>query len=160
MGIMMLDDINRWVDSRAAGKPKPTQRLKHLPKMEPATAAVADRDKQPQREKRAGSSSKKNPKRKETGDRFKVLNTFVDCTISELSRSEIAVWLILYRDTRDGSVLISQNNIAKRAGATVRGTQKAIDKLIASGLVRVIFQGGINRGPSRYKVDPLTNRSS
>jgi hypothetical protein len=33
----------------------------------------------------------------QTGQRFRVLNDFVDFTLAELNRAEIAVWLILYR---------------------------------------------------------------
>ncbi len=32
-----------------------------------------------------------------TGDRFAVLNTFADFTLSALTRGEIAVWLLLWR---------------------------------------------------------------
>ncbi len=34
------------------------------------------------------------------GDRFGVLNAFVDCTMADLTRAEIAVWMVLYRDMR------------------------------------------------------------
>lgn len=113
----------------------------------------------PTKENQATSKGKNEPKRK-TADRFKVLNTFVDSTMGRLSRAEIAVWLVLYRDTRNGTVRTSQTNIARRAGVTVRSVKVAIKKLTAAGLLRVVFQGGLNRGPSRYQVDPLGNRSS
>jgi DNA-binding IscR family transcriptional regulator len=77
-----------------------------------------------------------------------------------LSRSEIAVWLVLYRDTRDGTVRTSQENIAKRSGTSVRHVRKAITSLTAAGLVTVVFQGGLNRGPSRFRVNPLRTRRS
>ena len=35
-------------------------------------------------------------------DRFGVLNAFVDFTMAGLIRSDLAVWLVLYRDTKDG----------------------------------------------------------
>jgi predicted ArsR family transcriptional regulator len=80
--------------------------------------------------------------------------------MSELSRSEIAVWLVLYRDTRNGTVRTSQANIARRAGTSVRGVKDALRNLTAAGLLRVVFQGGLNRGPSRYQVKALGKRTS
>ena len=47
--------------------------------------------------------AKGKPARRNTGDRFAVLNTFADFTLRNLSRAEIAVWLLLWRDTRNVS---------------------------------------------------------
>jgi hypothetical protein len=93
-------------------------------------------------------------------DRFGVLNAFVDCSLAGLSRIEIATWLCLYRDTRNGTACTSQGDIARRVGGSVRGVQKAITKLRKRGLLIVVFVGGMNRGPSRYRVESQTNRSS
>ncbi|WP_246105903.1 winged helix-turn-helix transcriptional regulator [Rosistilla ulvae] len=78
----------------------------------------------------------------------------------KLTRREIAVWMILYRDTRNGTARTSQGNIARRAGMSVKSVKIATGKLIDAGLIRVVFQGGLNRGPSRFQVDPLGNRGS
>ena len=107
-----------------------------------------------------GKASHKSESKRKTADRFAVLNAFVDTSLAELSRSEIAVWLILYRDTRDGTVRTSQANIARRAGTSVRGVKDAVRKLTAAGLLVVVFQGGLNRGASRYRVRPLGKRTS
>jgi hypothetical protein len=104
--------------------------------------------------------SQRNKPNKKTADRFGVLNAFVDCSLSGLSRAELATWLILYRDTRNGTASTGQTDIARRAGVTVRGIQKATAKLIDRGLLVQVFQGGLNRGPSRYRVAPLTNPGS
>ena len=93
-------------------------------------------------------------------DRFGVLNAFVDCSLAGLSKTELATWLCLYRDTRNGTACTSQCDIARRAGCSVRGVQKAIAKLTKRGLLVVIFVGGLNRGPSRYRVESLTNIGS
>ncbi|MDP1561994.1 MAG: helix-turn-helix domain-containing protein [Pirellulaceae bacterium] len=95
-----------------------------------------------------------------TSDRFAVLNGFVDCSLAGLSRSELATWLILYRDTRNGTAATSQGVIARRAGLSVRSVGKAVRRLIAAGLLVVVFQGGLNRGPSRLRVEPLRNQRS
>lgn len=113
----------------------------------------------PKAETNGKSQDKAAPKRK-TADRFAVLNAFVDSSMAECSRSELVVWFILYRDTRNGSVRTSQANIARRAGMSVRSVGKAIAKLTAAGFLVVVFKGGLNRGPSRYRVRPLRNRSS
>jgi hypothetical protein len=101
-----------------------------------------------------------NAGKKQTGDRFAVLNTFVDCTQAKLTGLEVKVWLTMYRDTRHGTVSTAQADIAKRAGATLRGVQKALASLIKKGLVVLLVQGGLNRGPSRYRISPLANPSS
>jgi DNA-binding MarR family transcriptional regulator len=81
-----------------------------------------------------------------------VLNAFVDISMAGLSRSEIAVWMVLYRDTRDGIAQTSQVAIARRAGVEDRTVRRAINRLTARGLVTVVYHGGLNRGPSKYRV--------
>jgi len=94
-------------------------------------------------------------KRTAAGQRFKVVNTFVDFTLRTLRRNEIAVWLILWRDTRDGISRTSQTDIARRAGVTKRTVVRTIGRLELKGLLRIIRRGGINSGPSTYRVQPL-----
>jgi predicted DNA-binding transcriptional regulator len=94
-------------------------------------------------------------KRTAAGQRFKVVNTFVDFTLRTLRRNEIAVWLILWRDTRDGIARTAQADIARRAGITDRTVRRSIGKLERSGLVQVVRRGGINSGASTYRVRPL-----
>jgi hypothetical protein len=108
---------------------------------------------------RPGTNGKRNANGN-AGDRFRVLNGFVDCSIAGLSRVELATWLILYRDTRNGTAATSQADIARRAGCSVRGIQKAIGKLIDKRLLIRIYRGGLNRGLSRYRVIPHTNPGS
>lgn len=95
-----------------------------------------------------------------TSDRFGVLNSFVDCSLAGLTKAELATWLCLYRDTRNGTASTAQSDIAKRAGLSVRAINKAIRKLIEVGLIVVVFHGGLNRGPSRYRVASLRNGTS
>jgi hypothetical protein len=108
--------------------------------------------KRPQNTERPKRNRKGNA---DTGNRFAVLNAFVDSTLATLSRSELAVWLVLYRDTRDGTVRTAQTDIARRAGVSVRSVKTAIAKLTAAGLLTVVYRGGLNRGPSRYRVHSL-----
>ena len=102
-----------------------------------------------------GTQRKGSAKRTGAGQRFKTLNAFVDVSMRDLRRNEIAVWLILYRDTKDGTARTSQTDIARRAGVTKRTVVRTIGRLELKGLLRIIRRGGINSGPSTYRVQPL-----
>lgn len=104
-----------------------------------------------------GDTSKAKGKagRRKTADRFAVLNAFVDAGMVGLSRVEIGTWLTLYRDTRDGTACTSEENIGKRIGCSKRAVTKAVGRLRRRGLLVQVFKGGINRGPSRYRVVPI-----
>ncbi len=93
--------------------------------------------------------------KRQTAERFAVLNAFVDVTAGELSRSEIMVWLVLYRDTKNGTARTSQADIARRGGLSVRSVAAAIGKLRGRGLLSVVRRGGLQCGPSTYRVHPL-----
>lgn len=70
--------------------------------------------------------------------------------------NEIAVWLVLYRDTKqDGTARTSQADMARRVGTSDRTVRRALDKLERRGLLKVTYRGGIGRGPSAYRVRPL-----
>jgi len=90
--------------------------------------------------------------RAKTGERFAELNAFVDLTLADLSRAEIAVWLVLYRDTRDGTARTSYDDLARRAGLNRRNVGRAVRRLERRGLVKVVHRGGLGRGVSRYRV--------
>src|SRR5688500_15654644 len=94
-----------------------------------------------------------------TTDRFAVLNNFVDFTLAGLRRAEIAVWLVLYRDTRDGTARTSYDDIARRAGLNRRNVGRAVRQLEGRGLVQVVHRGGLGRGASRYRVRGLPKDS-
>lgn len=101
-----------------------------------------------------------NPKgkrhRRQTGNRFAVLNSFIDMTAGGLTRAELLTWLVLYRDTKsDGTARTAQGDIARRAGVSDRSVRFALKRLAAFGLVRVVWQGGFRKGASVYAVEPL-----
>jgi hypothetical protein len=101
-------------------------------------------------------TAKRKAGRRKTGDRFAVLNAFVDFTLAGLTRNEIAVWLVLYRDTQpDGTARTSQADLARRAGTSDRTVRNVLRGLTGKGLVRIVYRGGIGRGPSRYRIRPL-----
>ncbi len=91
-----------------------------------------------------------------TADRFAAFNAFVDCTLAGLTRNEIAVWLVLYRDTKpDGTARTGQTDIARRAGISVRSVRRGIEGLRKRELAKRVYQGGIGRGASAYRIRPL-----
>jgi hypothetical protein len=90
-----------------------------------------------------------------TSERFTVLNAFVDFALADLSRGEVAVWLVLYRDTRDGTARTSYDALARRAGLNRRNVGRAVRRLEARGLVKVVRRGGLGRGTSSYRVRGL-----
>jgi hypothetical protein len=100
--------------------------------------------------------SPKNPPKRPTVDRFAVVNAFVDFTLRDLSRPELAVWLVLWRDTRDGIAKTGQANIAKRAGLSERTVRRTIGRLAGRGLLLVVRRGGLRQGPSAYRVFPMS----
>ena len=111
-----------------------------------ATASCAAEGRKPKKRKRT-----ERPK----GERFAVLNQFVDETMADLTRPEIAVWLVLYRDTkRDGTARTGQADIARRAGLGRRTVIRAIAKLEARGLLAVVRRGYLGAGPSVYRIRP------
>ncbi len=90
---------------------------------------------------------------KHTSSRFASLNAFVDVTLAGLSRAEIAVWLILWRDTKpEGTVRTSQSDMARRSGVDARSVRRALTRLGKAGLLTEVYAGGLNRGPSVYRV--------
>jgi biotin operon repressor len=98
-----------------------------------------------------GSRAKGKPVRK-TADRFAVLNAFVDAGMVGLSRVETMTWLVLYRDTRNGTACTSMVSIAARAGCSKQAVVNATKRLRRRGLLVQVFKGSNLRGPSRYHV--------
>src|SRR5262245_42646303 len=87
--------------------------------------------------------------------RFEVLNAFVDGGMIGLTRAELAVWLILYRDTkRDGTARASLGDIARRAGIDRQTASRAVGRLTRRKMLQMLRRGGLNQGPSTYRVFP------
>ncbi|MFM9962255.1 MAG: transcriptional regulator [Planctomycetaceae bacterium] len=103
----------------------------------------------------ANNSPKDKPKKRATGERFSTINAFVDCSLAELSRSEALTWFVLWRDTKGGTSRTSATDIARRIGASKRAVLTALSGLAKRGLLSVLHRGGINRGVSVYRLQPL-----
>lgn len=93
--------------------------------------------------------------KRRSGLRFETLNAFVDQGLAPLTRAEVVVWLILFRDTKaDGTAVASLVDIARRGGIDPRTASRALGRLSRRKMLRVVSRGGLNRGPSAYSVFP------
>jgi len=117
-----------------------------------------DQDRRPQRHQdQDGTRAKGKPAHRRARERFATFNAFVDFTMQELPRAEVLVWLALFRDTKaDGLARTSQADMARRAGVNVGTVKRAVAGLRRRGLLAVVFRGSLRRGPSAYRVRPLT----
>ncbi len=100
---------------------------------------------------------KSKPAAPSTSDRFQTLNTFIDFTMGSLTRADMETWLILYRDSKQGTARTSQSDIARRGGLSDRAVKRSIKSLVRCGLLKVVHQGGFRKGVSRYRVVPLAD---
>jgi hypothetical protein len=103
------------------------------------------------------SPKKRGPKENPSSQgRFLCINAFLDVTMANLDRAEMAVWLLLWRDTKpDGLARTSQTDLARRAGCNPRTVRRALVTLQTKKLLSIVRQGGLNRGMSVYLVTPL-----
>ena len=109
----------------------------------------------PPKSTRESREAEKPKRTKATAGRFGAINAFVDFTLASLTRNESAVWLILWRDERNGTSRTSQADLARRAGVTRRTIVRVLDRLEIKGLMQRIRRGGLNRGLSVYRVLPV-----
>jgi DNA-binding MarR family transcriptional regulator len=73
---------------------------------------------------------------------FQNLAGFVDKGVRTLSRSELATYLILLRDTQpDGTARASLNDLAERGGMSRKSASRAIGSLVAKGVLRIVRRG-------------------
>jgi DNA-binding MarR family transcriptional regulator len=94
--------------------------------------------------------------KRESRLRFQVLNAFVDSGMANLSRSELALWLVLYRDTkRSGTARVSLGDIARRAGIDRQTASRAVGKLTRRKMLQVLQRGDLREGASVYRVFPF-----
>jgi hypothetical protein len=87
--------------------------------------------------------------------RFATLNAFADFTAGTLERSELLVWLVLFRDERHGIARTGQADIARRTRLGERTVRMAISSLRKRGLLELARRGGVRQGPSSYRLRPV-----
>jgi hypothetical protein len=92
---------------------------------------------------------------KRAAGRFAALNAFLDATVAELPRAQMAVWLLLFRDTKaDGLARTGQADLARRAGCNAGTVKRALAGLARRELLTVVRRGRIGTGPSVYRLSP------
>ena len=129
------------------GRPPVLPGCSVLPPMEPS---------RPRPTSTANSKAGNKPKRTAaTSNRFGELNAFVDCSMADLTRAEALTWLVLWRDTKNGTARTSMTDVARRIGTTRRAVVDAVAKLEKRGLLIVVYRGGMRRGVNVYRVHPL-----
>jgi hypothetical protein len=85
-------------------------------------------------------------------DRFESVNTFVDVALRHLGGADAKVWLVIWRDTRQGVATVSNKELGLRTGHDERTVRRSVRTLVESGWLEVVKRGGINRGASVYRV--------
>ena len=95
-------------------------------------------------------------KKRRSSLRFEVLNAFVDEGLKRLKPAEAVVWTVLYRDTKpDGTARTAVEDLARRAGFSRHTVLRALKQLERKRMLQVVRRGGLNRGPSSYRVFPF-----
>jgi predicted DNA-binding transcriptional regulator len=95
--------------------------------------------------------------RRTAAGRFKTLNAFLDFTAKDLSRAELLVWLMLFRDCRDGIARTGQADLAKRCGINRRTVYRAILTLRKRGLLSIVRRGWLGGQASTYRLRWMTS---
>ena len=92
--------------------------------------------------------------------RWAMLNAFVDHGMRHLGRAALAVWLVLYRETnRQGLSRITIEQIAEKAGLSVSSVKNGVGELRAFKMVVQASRGSRNKGPSIYRLLPVSTVS-
>ena len=131
----------------------------------PAELAAREARRRAARPTEADKHPKRTPSKRASAarQRFAMLNRFVDVGLRGIDATAAKVWLILYRDTRDGIARTGQGDMAHRAGLSTRTVRRALARLESAGLLDVVHRGRIGAGPSIYRIratpSPESNRT-
>ena len=93
--------------------------------------------------------SKRHPTR-DTKQRFRQINDFVDVDMRHLTPTETSVWLLLWCDTKGNTARTARAYLAHRAGVAESTISRAIRSLTRRGLLKCIHKGNQERGISVY----------
>lgn len=87
-----------------------------------------------------------------TGERFATFNMFVDLAMRHLRPTEVAVWIVLFRDCRNGVLTTSHRDIARRSGVSLRSVTDAMDVLRRTKLVEPLTLSRHKGTASTYRL--------
>ncbi len=113
----------------------------------------------PQPASTTGNARKATKRMAITANRFGEVNAFVDFSMADLKRTELATWFVLWRDTKNGIARTSMEDIARRIGASKRAVVNAVAGLTKRGLLTVVYRGGMRRGMNVYRLNSLAKPS-
>lgn len=89
--------------------------------------------------------------------RFAPLNSLVDGGwLTRLQATELKIWVLLFRESRDGSAVVSRRTIAVRIGVSERQVSRVLKRLIGLRLVARTRRGR----PGRIAAYRLFGRGS
>jgi DNA-binding transcriptional ArsR family regulator len=102
------------------------------------------------------------PKKRPSGVVRKLLvaNRFLDRSARQLPPAAALVWVLLWRDERDGTARTAVSDLARRSGLSARTVKRHLRTLKARGLVRVVQAGSVSRGPTVYRLRTTGSRPS
>jgi len=103
---------------------------------------------------KTGTNGQRTKAKSDKVGRFQVLNQFVDESAKEFNTTAVAVWLVLWRETKpDGLAKVSFNQIGERLGISRRSVMRSVSLLVEAKLVKVVSRGtATGHMPSTYRV--------
>ena len=84
--------------------------------------------------------------------RFRLINRFLDKHARNCSPVQAMVWVVLWRDSRDGVAKTSYSRLADRLGVSRATVARAIRLLRDMGYLEVVRRGGDLAGPTLHKI--------
>jgi hypothetical protein len=99
----------------------------------------------------ASAGDKPQPRK---GDRWATLNSFVDVIAPRLTLAERAVWLVMFRYSRNGVCDTSERAIATQAAIDKASAGRALRRLVELRLVWALFKSNRKGTSSRYGIHP------
>lgn len=84
--------------------------------------------------------------------RWLALNTFLDRTARHVRSTDAMVWIVLFRDARNGVARVSQQYVADRLGVCRKTVGRAAKRLVQLHLLEIIRSGGFRRGTHTYRL--------
>jgi predicted transcriptional regulator len=86
--------------------------------------------------------------------RWQTLNQFVDVVAPAITKTEVLVWMLLFRHATNGTVETSERRIATALQLTKTSAGRALRGLTAAGLVWPIYRSTTKAASSKYGVHP------
>lgn len=98
--------------------------------------------------------ARSNGRRKAVAARFRLFDTFMNCSVRNLTRAEALTWFALWQFADpSGRVRTCQSSIQERIGADLRTVKRAIRRLENPlQLLKVVCRGNSVKGPSTYQL--------